>query len=152
MAWKVRGYRRSVAGNDRFRPRPVTAFAALTLLIWTARVPLAWTNPDDTVGEKLIWSTPITFFVLAAAYLLVTQARGKALSGRTALLARTFAAVTVLYWAFRMVVILGGDRPAGFKAVHAVLAVVSAIAAVSAWRSLGEEPTPSALRGVVAGR
>lgn len=116
--------------TERLRPAPVAVFTILTLLIWTNRIWLAWTNAEDAVAEKLVWSTPITLFVLAAAYLLVRMLTGRA-SGRTfATVVRVFAAGTVVYWAIRIAIILTGDHTAGFKAVHTVLALVSAAAAV----------------------
>lgn len=130
-----------MAALERFHPRAVTAFAALTLFIWTTRIPLAWTNDEDTMGEKLLWSTPITLFWLAAAVLLVLQARGEGTSPTSTRLARVFAAGTIIYWTIRIVMILAGDWSIGFKVVHAVLAIASSIAAALAWRSL--ETTPS---------
>lgn len=127
-----------MASLDRFRPRPVTAFALLTLVIWTTRIPLAWTNDEDTVGEKLVWSTPITLFVVAAVTLLVLQARGDGRSPAASRLTRVFAAATVVYWAIRLTMIVAGDWSVGFKVVHAVLAVASSGAAALAWRSLAE--------------
>lgn len=134
----------AVGSLDRFRPRPVAAFAVLTLAIWTTRIPLAWTNDEDTVAEKLVWSTPITLFVLAAAALLVLQARGDGTSPTAARLTRIFAAGTIGYWAIRLVMIVAGDWSVGFKVVHAVLAVASSAAAALAWRSVGSarEPRP----------
>lgn len=122
---------------DRFRPRPVTAFAVLTLVIWTTRIPLAWTNDEDTVAEKLVWSTPITLFVVASAALLVLQARGEGVGPKSSRLTRVFAAATIVYWTIRIAMIVGGDWSVGFKVVHAVLAVLSSGAAALAWRSVG---------------
>jgi hypothetical protein len=130
-----------MATLERFQPRAVTAFAALTLFIWTTRIPLAWTNDEDTVGEKLLWSTPITLFWLAAAALLVLQARGEGTSPVTARLTRVFAAATIAYWTIRIVMIVAGDWSIGFKVVHAVLAIASSVAAALAWRSLDATPT-----------
>jgi len=128
---------------DRFRPRAVTAFAVLTLVIWTTRIPLAWTNDEDTVAEKVLWSTPITLFWLAAAALLVLQVRGAGASARSTRLVRVFAVGTVVYWTIRIVLIVAGDRSVGFKVVHAVLAVASSAAAVLAWRAVTRAGTPS---------
>lgn len=122
---------------ERLRPYPVFGFAALTLLIWGNRIWLAWTNDEDTVGEKLVWSTPITLFVLAAAAVLVLQARrvDPASTGFTRLV-RVFAGGTVAYWAIRAPMILLADHELPFKVVHGVLAVVSIAAAIAAWRAV----------------
>lgn len=125
---------------DRFQPRAVTAFAGLTLAIWTTRIPLAWTNDEDTLGEKLVWSTPITLFVIAAAAILVLQTQGEGTAPSTVRLVKVFAAATIAYWAIRVVMIVAGDWSVGFKVVHAVLAVASSIAAALAWRSLDATP------------
>lgn len=126
--------------SERLRPRPVVVFVILTLLIWTNRIWLAWTNDEDTMTQKLVWSTPITLFVIASIYLLVQilTDRGAAASFRSVV--RVFAAATILYWALRITIIIAGDHPVGFKIVHAVLAVASAAAAVWAWRSVHPDP------------
>lgn len=123
--------------SDRLRPRPVAVFVALTLLIWTNRIWLAWTNDEDTVAQKLLWSTPITLFVLASVYLLVRMLTGRARTPSFAPTVRVFAVGTIVYWAIRVVLILTADHAVGFKAVHTVLAIVSVAAAAVAFRSIG---------------
>ncbi len=131
------GGSRGPAWTARLEPRPVALFCAVTLFIWGNRIWLAWTNPDDTVAEKLVWSTPITLFVLAAlglGALLLTGAdrRGRGfVRGVTA-----FAAGTIVYWAVRLPLILLADHPVGFEVVHTVLALVSVALAATAWRSV----------------
>lgn len=132
---------------DRFRPRPVTVFSLLTLVIWTNRIWLAWTNPDDSVAEKVGWSTPITIFWLSAAGLLVLQAQRKADTTRFTRWVQVFAVGTVAYWAIRVAVIFGGDWDLPFKVVHTVLAVVSAVAAIVAFRSVGSSAQPASTVG-----
>ena len=61
---------------ERLRPRPVVAFAAITLFIWGNRIWLAWTNTEDSVAEKLVWSTSITLFVIASIAVLAILLRG----------------------------------------------------------------------------
>ena len=137
----------SVAGTvgtmnrlERFRPRPVSAFALVTLLIWGNRIWLAWTNEEDTVAEKLVWSTPITLFVAAALVILILQFRGQGGSRGFDRLVKAFAGGTGIYWAIRLPMILAGDWGIPFKAVHTVLAVASVAAAAFAWRSLDRGP------------
>ena len=131
---------------ERLRPIPVAVFCGLTLLIWTNRIWLAWTNDEDTVAEKLVWSLPITLFVVAAAVIGVAMVRGVDRQARWFVLAvRTFAAATIAYWAIRLPFIwandhgLEPDEEVGFKLVHTVLAVVSAVPAALAWRSVGTD-------------
>lgn len=122
---------------ERLRPYPVAAFAGLTLVIWGNRIWLAWTNPDDSVGEKLVWSTPITAFVLAAVAVAVLLFRGEdAAEGRFRRLVQVFAVGTGIYWAVRLPIISTGGYGVPFKVVHSVLAIVSVGAAVAAWRSV----------------
>ena len=137
---------------ERLRPYPVTAFCALTLVIWTTRIPLAWTNDEDTVAEKVAWSLPITAFWVAAAVLLVLLLADRARATPWfATVARAFALGTIAYWAVRLPMILVAEPPASvdseaaFKVVHAVLAAVSVGAAGLAWRSL--RPGAGAARG-----
>lgn len=143
---------------DRLRPYPVSGFAALTLFIWGNRIWLAWTNPDDTVAEKLVWSTPITLFVLAALAVGLLLLRGvDRRSAAFVRLVQAFAGGTIVYWAIRAPMILLADHPGPFKVVHAVLAVVSVASAALALRAVsaragvddGAEPapTPSAVVG-----
>lgn len=123
--------------SERLRPRPVAVFVILTLLIWTNRIWLAWTNDEDTIGQKLVWSTPITLFVIASLYLLVQLLTGRRETALFAPIVRVFAGATIVYWAIRITIIATGDHPVGFKVVHAILAIASAAAAVWAWRSVG---------------
>lgn len=127
---------------ERFRPYPVSAFASVTLLIWGNRIWLAWTNTEDTVAEKLVWSTPITLFVAAALVILVLQFRGQTDGSGFARLVKAFAGGTGIYWAIRLPMILAGDWGIPFKVVHTVLAVASVTAAALAWRSLDRASRP----------
>ncbi|MCU1498179.1 MAG: hypothetical protein JWM47_2132 [Acidimicrobiales bacterium] len=135
---------------ERLRPYPVAAFAGLTSAIWGNRIWLAWTNPDDTVAEKLVWSTPITLFVLAALAVAVAYARDVDRGGLAfRRLVQVFAGGTVTYWAIRLPMILLADHGVPFKVVHTVLALVSVAAAAAAWRSVGRAdqrrpPAPAA--------
>lgn len=141
---------------ERLRPYPLAAFCALTLAIWTTRIPLAWTNDEDTVAAKVAWSLPITAFWLAAAALLGLLLTDRFRSTpRAPTLARAFAGGTVAYWAIRLPMILVAEPPASvdsaaaFRIVHAVLALVSVGAALLAWRSLdgaGRPASPPRIR------
>lgn len=132
---------------DRLRPLPVAAFSALTLLIWVNRIWLAWTNADDTVAQKVVWSIPIVAFVVAAAVLLAAIVRGRSDAPWFRTLVLAFAAGTALYWAIRLPIIwvndhdLTPEEELGFKLVHTVLAVVSVAAAgfAARWARPGAE-------------
>ncbi|MEZ5182022.1 MAG: hypothetical protein R2702_09130 [Acidimicrobiales bacterium] len=143
----------------RLRPLPVAAFSALTLLIWVNRIWLAWTNADDTVAQKVVWSIPIVAFVVAAAVLLVAQLRGRSDAPWFRPVVLAFAAATTLYWAIRLPIIwvndhgLTADEELGFKLVHTVLAVASVGAAAFAarWARPGSErPGPKRRGSAVA--
>lgn len=120
----------------RLRPYPIAVFAGLTLLIWGNRVWLAWTDPTFGVTAKLGYSVPITCFVLAAIVTLFALWRGATGSAGFRALVSAFTGGTVGYWAIRLPVILLRHHPASFKVVHAVLAGVSVVVAVRAWRAL----------------
>lgn len=135
----------TVGPMDRLRPYPVAVFAGITLFIWGNRIWLAWTNTEDTVAEKLVWSTPITGFVLASVAILVLLVRGAdPTEGRFRRLVRVFAAGTGIYWAVRLPVILVADHEVPFKVVHSVLAVGSAAVAAAAWRAVARSRTDRA--------
>ena len=137
---------------ERLRPYPVAVFCGVTLLIWTNRIWLAWTNDEDTVAEKVVWSLPITVFVVVSAVLLVAMALGTDRSARWfTTTVKVFAGATIAYWAIRLPIIVTNDHDltpseeVGFKVVHAVLAVASVVPAVFAWRAVRPTtPTPSA--------
>lgn len=128
--------------RDRLEPWPLALFCGITLFIWTNRIWLAWTNEEDTVAEKLVWSTPITLFVLAAAVIVVAMLRGADRRSAAFLTgAKVFAGGTILYWAVRAPIISLADHEIGFKVVHGVLAAASVAAAIGAWRSVRSSPS-----------
>ncbi|MCB0971159.1 MAG: hypothetical protein KDA97_06530 [Acidimicrobiales bacterium] len=122
----------------RLRPYPVTAFCAVTLFIWTNRIWLAWTNDTDTLVRKLVWSVPITAFVVAAVVIAGVMLAGRVeRTGWFVPLVRAFAAGTVLFWAIRAPMIALADHDVAFVVVHTVLAVASVSTAIGAWRAVG---------------
>jgi hypothetical protein len=121
----------------------VAVFCAVTLFIWTNRIWLAWTNDEDTVAEKIVWSLPITAFVVVSAVLLVAMVVGVDRDARWfTTTVKAFAGATVAYWAIRLPIIVANDHDltpseeVGFKVVHAVLAVASVVPAIVAWRAV----------------
>ncbi len=134
--------------RDRLEPWPVAAFCAVTLFIWGNRIWLAWTNPDDSFATKVMWSTPITLFVIAAVVLGAGMLAGadRSSSGfRRGVTA--FAVGTIAYWAIRAPMITFADHEVPFKVVHGVLAVVSVVAAALAWSAVRERPVPRVGQG-----
>ena len=126
---------------ERLRPYPVAVLCAVTLFIWLNRIWLNWTNPDVDLPAKLALSIPITAFVVVSIVVLVAMVRGVDRGARWFRgLVRAFAGGTVLFWVVRLPMILLDDHPAAFLAVHSLLAIVSVVAAVAAWRSLDRPP------------
>jgi len=124
---------------ERFRPYAVSGLCALTLFIWGNRIWLAWTNDEDSLGRKLVWSLPITVFVILATLLMVGFVlRRLPEDPRFVPAVRLLAGGTVIYWAVRAPMILLADHPGGFKAVHAVLAVASVISSACAWMAVSD--------------
>lgn len=127
---------------DRLRPYPVAVFCAVTLLIWVNRIWLAWTNGNDSVGAKVLWTIPIGAFVLSAVVLAGAMLAGADRDARWfRLLVQAFALGTAVYWLIRVPMITFNQHPdltaseeIGFKIVHAVLAIVSVSAAWFAFR------------------
>jgi NADH:ubiquinone oxidoreductase subunit K len=107
------------------------ALPVWTLLIWTTRIRNILGNRGHSTTELVV---PLALTALAVAG-LVDRRRG----------VRALAIVTVGVWAVRLPLVLAHHHPAGFKAVHAVLAVVSIALAVGAWRATAPRPavTPS---------
>jgi hypothetical protein len=89
-----------------------------TVLVWTTRI-------RNIVADDWGWTdlvVPVGLTILAVAALV---------RRRPGLL--VLAAATTLVWAVRLPLVLVHDHPAGFKVVHAVLAVASiALAAATA--------------------
>lgn len=99
--------------------------------MWTTRLPLIFTENDLSFGD-IVWRVAPVFVFVAMALVLVSSVR----TGRPDL-ARSVVAVaawTTAYWLIRVTAIMFRDHDAGFKVVHAVLAVISIGTAVWAWR------------------
>jgi hypothetical protein len=96
---------------------PVYLFIGWTVFVWAGRI---------RNGGSLLLA--LSFLVLAGVAL---WRRGRWVTA--------LAAYTVLVWAIRTPVILVHDHPAGFKAVHTVLAVVSVGLAIAAQRNVQRE-------------
>jgi NADH:ubiquinone oxidoreductase subunit K len=96
------------------------ALAVWTLVVWATRI----RNVAEAGGGAADLLVPVGLTVLAVAA-LVDRRRG----------APVLAAATIAVWAVRLPFVLAHDHPAGFKVVHAVLAVVSMGLAAAELRS-----------------
>ena len=101
------------------------ALPIFTFLVWTTRIRNI--VADDWSWPELI--VPVGLTVLAVAA-IVRRHPGLLL----------LAAATVAVWAVRVPLVLARDHAAGFKVVHAVLAIVSIALAAGAWRAARATP------------
>jgi peptidoglycan/LPS O-acetylase OafA/YrhL len=119
------------------RHRAAAALVGWTFLVWTTRIANIWRDADLETGER--WGRTL----LALSFTVLAIAAGVALGRRllqaTVVAVGALAAWTIAVWAVRGVGILAGDHDPGFKAVHTVLAVVSIVLAVLAWRETRRE-------------
>lgn len=120
-------------------PRSRTAPLALcgwTLLTWTTRVPLAWSDDALDTGEKLLATLPVLAFVVLAALALVAVLRRLPPAG---IAVAALAGWSLAYWAVRLPLILLNDHEAGFLVVHAVLALVAGALSALSLRTVATE-------------
>jgi hypothetical protein len=115
----------------------VLASALWTFFVWTTRVRNITSDDDLSAGEKAGALLVSLAFIVAAVVLLALLVRQ--LTEVLRLFVPVFAIGTVGWWAVRTVLILVRDHGWGFRIVHTVLAVVSAVLAVAAWRAVRVE-------------
>lgn len=101
----------------------VYALPIWTLLVWTTRIRNIVSGDWSAVDLLL----PLGLTVLAVVA-LVRRRPG----------VQVLAAATVAVWAVRLPFVLVHDHPAGFKVVHAVLAVASFALAATSWRAVND--------------
>lgn len=126
---------------ERLRPYPVTALAAATLLSWTGRLGLAWSDRTLSTDGKVTATVPVVIFVAVGVGLaVVVRHRGADVGDAGRRFVRLAILWTAGYWLVRLPIILAhaaDDRyTVGFKAVHTVLAVVAWGLSALAWRSV----------------
>ena len=121
------------------RRRPFTlALVAWTLFVWTTRIANIWRDEALDGGEKLGRTGLALSFTLLALAVAVTVWRRAPQASLVAVGA--LAGWTVVVWVVRDGRILAADHDLGFKVVHTVLAVVSIVLAVLAWREARRLP------------
>jgi hypothetical protein len=133
------------------RHRATLALVAWTFLVWTTRIANIWRDADLDTGDR--WGRTLlalSFIVLAIAVVVAVVRR---LGQATVVAVGALAAWTVAVWVMRGIGILAADHDPAFKVVHTVLAVVSIVLAVLAWRETRREAArPPTAAPVPAGR
>jgi hypothetical protein len=133
------------------RHRATVVLVAWTFLVWTTRIANVWRDSDLDTGER--WGRALlalSFTVLAIA---VVAALARRLGQATTVAVGALAAWTIAVWVVRGIGILAADHDLGFKVVHTVLAVVSIVLAVLAWRETRREAVhPPTAAQVLAAR
>ncbi len=108
----------------------VAGFVVWTLFVWTTRIGNILGDDDLSSGDRSVrLATAIVFTALALAVAWFWIRRGPPL----ALAVGVLGAFTVVVWLVRGTTIVFGDRGAGFKVVHSVLALVSIGLAALTW-------------------
>jgi hypothetical protein len=115
----------------------VLASALWTFFVWTTRVRNITSDDDLSAGEKFGALLVSLAFIVSAVVLLALLVRQ--LTEALQLFVPVFAIGTVGWWAVRTVLILVRDHGWGFRIVHTVLAIVSAVLALAAWRAVRVE-------------
>jgi hypothetical protein len=126
------------------RHRAAAALVGWTFLVWTTRIANIWSDADLDTGER--WGRTllaVSFTVLAIAAAVALWRR---LGQATVVAVGALAAWTIAVWVVRGIGILAADHDLGFKVVHTVLAVVSIVLAVLAWRKTRRETRREAAR------
>jgi len=103
------------------RPRSAAALVAWTLLTWVGRVPLLWSDEEQSTAAKVGSTVPVLVFVGLSVAAVALLLRHRPWTNAVAVL----AIWSIGYWAVRYPLILTNDHPAAFLVVHAVLAVVA---------------------------
>ena len=125
---------RSATDIDR---RLIIASVLWTLFVWGTRV-RNLTGDDEISGGERAFGYLVSALFLAAALAIVALLVGRRFE-RLRMLLPVFAIATVGWWTVRSVMILVNEHSWGFRIVHVVLGVISAVLAVVAWRAAGPE-------------
>jgi hypothetical protein len=141
--------------NARWTPGARAALGALcawTVFLWGNRISNAWSSTTESTSAKVIstiLAVSFLVFALGGVVALVRAWRTPSASvPRTFLLA--FAGWTVVVWVVRIGAILLADHSIPFKAVHAVLGVVSIVLAIVVARSVRSVGRPAGTTAAVS--
>src|ERR687891_1035507 len=124
------------------RHRASVALVTWTFLVWTTRIGNIWRDAELSTGEQ--WGRTLLAVSFTVLGLAVVVALWRRVVPAVVVTVGALAAWTTGVWVVRGTGILAGDHELGFKAVHAVLAVVSIVLAALAWREVrrGGPPRP----------
>jgi hypothetical protein len=116
---------------------PLLALVAWTTYVWSTRIANAANDTTASAGSKAFSiGLSLTFVAFAVAGLVVlVRSWARPLRSVEAGVLKAFAAWTVVVWAVRVPMILADGHSVGFKAVHAVLGLISVGLAVWVWRT-----------------
>ena len=120
--------------------------------MWTTRIANIWRDADLDTGER--WGRTLLALSFTLLAIAVAVALGRRLGQATVVAVVALSAWTIAVWVVRGIGILAADHDLGFKAVHTLLAVVSIVLAVLAWRETRRQvarppttaPVPAARR------
>lgn len=107
----------------------VVALAAWTAFVWLTRINNALTDEALSSAAKagsVLLSLSLLGLAAASVWAVWTARATRVIS--------VFVGWTVVVWAVRLPQILLADHTVGFKAVHAVLGLVSMVLAMVVWR------------------
>ncbi len=130
------------------RLRPALVLAVWTFLVWTTRIRNIWTDEELTaIGQvgRTALALAFTAFAVVTVVAYIRARRGSPWSWTSGLI-RGFAVWTIGVWVIRAVQIGLADHGVGFKVVHTVLAVVSALLALWADRAANVAPRSEPVR------
>ncbi len=121
----------------------MAGFVVWTAYVWCTRIANAWGDAGLSTAGK-VGSTLLSLSLLvpaAAVAVVVARRRHDLPTGPEVVLLRAFSAWTIAVWAVRVPMILAADHEVGFKAVHAVLGVISVVLALLTLRVAGRAAT-----------
>ncbi|MFV0257140.1 MAG: hypothetical protein ACK5PP_01655 [Acidimicrobiales bacterium] len=119
---------------------PELALVAWTLFVWVGRIRNALADPDLT-GSNRTWALVTAVGLTALGLITLAAVASRPITDRVVRLAAlVLAGVSSTIWVVRGIQITLADHPAGFIAVHLVLAVVTVGLSALVVRHLARTP------------